>query len=576
MSNPEPDSRVGSRFGPYQLTRLLGGGEAGEVYAAEDTRTGRMMALKLIDGQFSDDVVFGARVQHPHVVPVDDHGEFDGVDYLAMQLIDGVDLAALLARSGPLSPPRAVAIVHQIAAALDAAHAEGVLHGDVKGENILVTGDDFAYLVDSGIGRAADDPEPDVRALGRVLTDCLTGTAPDRPAVPRPSRVRPGQVPAALDAVVARALAKTPEDRYRSAGDLATAAAEALRQPERHQVARILQRGATAAGPPVRPAPPARVRVVSTAPTLPSQVARARWHTPLVLRLRQKHKPILIGGAVLVAVAAVVAVGYLFTRPAHISSAAAPRQTVLPFTDLSYRLSPGGVAVDAGGDVYVTSQGVSGRLVRLSNGAMTETVLPFGDLYQPQGVVVDIGGNVYFSDLNNRVVKSEADTDTQSVLPFTGLYRPGGLAVDAAGNVYVADRGNNQVVKLEVASNTQSVLPFGGLHNPSGVAVDDSGGVYVTDTDNNRVVKLAGETGDQTVLPFTGIAMPWGIAVGSDGSVYVTEYRSNKVAKLAAGSAIPAVLPFTGLNTPSGVAVDRSGNVYVADRGNDRVLKLPG
>ncbi|MGH3971478.1 MAG: serine/threonine-protein kinase, partial [Mycobacterium sp.] len=151
-----PGSRSGSRFGPYQLMRLLGRGGMGEVYEAEDTRKHRVVALKLISEQFSANPVFRARMQReadtagrltePHVVPIHDYGEIDGQFYVEMRLIDGTDLSTLLKRHGPMDPPRAVAVVRQVAAALDAAHAARVTHRDVKPENILITGDDFAYL----------------------------------------------------------------------------------------------------------------------------------------------------------------------------------------------------------------------------------------------------------------------------------------------------------------------------------------------------------------------------------------------------------------------------------------------
>jgi serine/threonine-protein kinase len=264
-------------FGPYRLTRLIGRGGMGEVYEAEDTVKSRTVALKLLPESLSHDPVFrqrlqrearaAGRLQEPHVVPIHDYGEIDGHLFVDMRLIDGVDLRTLLMRGGPMPPARAVSVVRQIAAALDAAHAAGVLHRDVKPENVLVTADDFAYLVDFGIASATSEqsltedgttigtfaymaPErfgggpvthrADIYALACVLHQCLTGAQP-YPAdsvstlvtahlmesPPRPSRLRP-DVPATFDAVVARGMAKQADDRYASAGDLARDALAAL------------------------------------------------------------------------------------------------------------------------------------------------------------------------------------------------------------------------------------------------------------------------------------------------------------------------------------------------------------
>ena len=168
MNDCELASRAGTRFGPYQLVQLLGRGGMGEVYQAEDTRKHRVVALKLISPQFSNNSVFRARMQReadtagrltePHIVPIHDYGEIDGQFFVEMRLIDGASLRSLLKHYGPLNPARTVAIVRQIAAALDAAHSNGVTHRDVKPENILIGGNDFAYLVDFGIARAATDP----------------------------------------------------------------------------------------------------------------------------------------------------------------------------------------------------------------------------------------------------------------------------------------------------------------------------------------------------------------------------------------------------------------------------------
>jgi serine/threonine protein kinase, bacterial len=646
-------SRVGSWFGPYRLLRLIGRGGMGEVYEAEDTRKRRVVALKLISPQFSGNPMFRTRMQReadaagrltePHVVPIHDYGEINGQLYLDMRLIEGTDLSAMVKRSGPLSPPRAVAIVRQVAAALDAAHAAGVTHRDVKPENILITGDDFAYLVDFGIARAATDPgltqtgmamgtynymaperftrdevtyRSDIYSLACVLGECLTGSPPYRtesverliaahlmePA-PRPSQLRPGAVPAALDQVVAKGMAKDPEERYRSAGDLANAAHDALTAPEQHQAAKILQHGedvaaaATMARPAVSdtgaqnwPPRPATAggnwtgqsgMAASGRPAGPppfSQPPRTQQpdFKPAPPAARRNHKlMLLIGATVVLLVAAVGITGYLVTRPSR-SSTSASGQTVLPFTGIDFRLSPGAVALDNAGNVYVSSEGMYGRVAKWANGSNTTMVLPFTGLYQPQGLAVDGAGNVYVADFNNRVVKLAAESNNQTVLPFNGLNYPEGVAVDAGGNIYVADRGNNRVVELAAGSNNQTVLPFTDLDHPDGVAVDAQGSIYITDTDNNRVLKLATGSNAQTVLPFTNVAVPWGIAVDNAGNVFVTDHDASTVVKLPAGASTPTVLPFTGLNTPLAVATDKDGNVYVADRGNNRVVKLAG
>ena len=275
---------AGSQFGQYRLLRLLGAGGFGEVYAAEDTVMGRQVALKLIAAPYSHDPVFrqrlfreartAGRLTEPHIVPVHGYGEIDGRLYIDMRLISGTDLATILARSGPMDAARAVAIVSQIAAALDAAHAAEMLHRDIKPSNILLGDDDFACLVDFGLANAATDTkltntgttigsfgylaperlthnaaigrESDIYSLACVLYECLTGSAPypgsDLPAlisahltapIPRPSQQQVN-VPSGFDDVIARGMAKDPAQRYRSAGDLAGAAQQALATADHH------------------------------------------------------------------------------------------------------------------------------------------------------------------------------------------------------------------------------------------------------------------------------------------------------------------------------------------------------
>jgi serine/threonine kinase PknH len=285
-------SREGSQFGRYYLKRRIGHGGLGEVYEAEDTVEQRMVALKLVPLAFSHDLVFCARLQRaartaarlrePHIVPIHDSGEIDGQPFLDMRLIEGTDLSGRLKQSGALTPPQAVATAGQVALALDAAHAVGLVHGDIKPENILITPSGFVYLVDFGIAAAAardglaqivgsavgtwkytaperfTDPvvshKVDIYALACVLYECVTGSPPYQAdsigaltsahltePVPQPSQVRP-ELSGAFDDVIARGMAKDPQERYATAGDLALAAHAALSPQDQDRVVEIIQR----------------------------------------------------------------------------------------------------------------------------------------------------------------------------------------------------------------------------------------------------------------------------------------------------------------------------------------------
>ena len=269
----------GTPFGRYRLITLLGRGGMGEVWRAYDTETQRVVALKVLPEHLASDSQFEQRFRReafaaagladPHVVPIHYFGEIDGRLYVDMRLIEGRDLQRLLA-DGPLAPDRAVAIISQIASALQAAHRIGLVHRDVKPSNILVAEDDFAYLIDFGIARAVGDtkltgtgsvigtwaylaperltsgqtdPRADTYALACVLHECLTGSEPfpgnsieqliaahlSAPP-PRPSVLR-HDVPVGLDTVIAKGMAKDPAARYSTPREMANAARAAITDP---------------------------------------------------------------------------------------------------------------------------------------------------------------------------------------------------------------------------------------------------------------------------------------------------------------------------------------------------------
>jgi serine/threonine-protein kinase len=248
----------------------------GEVWQAHDAEIDRMVALKMLLPHYAQDRTFNqrfrrearaaARLDDPHVVPIYDVGEEQGRLYVTMRLINGRDLQTLL-DDGPLEPTRSVRIIEQVAAALHAAHRVGLVHRDIKPSNILLTDDDFAYLIDFGIARAAGEtgltstgftigtwsymaperfrdgqvePSSDIYALACVLYQCLTGQLPfpgttmEQVAMahmvtppPKPSTQRDG-IPPAMDDVIATGLAKDPDRRYSTAPELTAAVRAAL------------------------------------------------------------------------------------------------------------------------------------------------------------------------------------------------------------------------------------------------------------------------------------------------------------------------------------------------------------
>jgi serine/threonine-protein kinase len=609
----------GTPFGRYRLIELLGRGGMREVWRAHDADTDRVVAVKLLPAHFSDNEEFQQRFRReahaaaglnsPHVIPIHHYGEIDGRLYVDMRLVEGRDLASVLAQ-GPLGPGRAVRIIEQVARALHAAHKVGLVHRDVKPSNILLDEDDYAYLIDFGIARAAGetslthtggfigswpymaperfsareaDARADVYALACVLYECLTGDTPYpgdsleqqyaghvATPPPQPSSTNPN-LPVDFDRVTEKGLAKDPDQRYATTVELANAAHNAITAPL-----------APPALPGDAPNPPPAHRVVQGPPP-PAPAGQPEWQQPAYLyRAANPHtRP--------PAWAPVPQIWPADRRPP--GNGKPPRQrwwrqkaSVIPAALLTVTVIAAAIVITVtnsrqhqnSNSPQITPTTIQTQTAQPASAP--QVTLPFAGLSNPVGVAVDTVGNVYVTDIgSNRVLKLSAGSSTTTVLPFTGLDTPPDVAVDTAGNLYVTDQSNNpyvRVVKLTAGSTMQSVLPFIGLLGVRGVAVDTVGSVYVADWGNNRVVKLAAGSSTQSVGPFTGLLRPIGVAVDPAGDLYVVDSGNNRVVKLTAGSTTQSVLPLTGLGEPGGVAVDTAGNVYVADMPTSRVLKL--
>nr|WP_253872681.1 serine/threonine-protein kinase [Mycobacterium gordonae] len=618
----------GVEFGRYRLIELLGRGGMGEVWRAHDSAIDRTVAIKMLLPHFAQDEKFeqrfrreahaAARLDDPHVVPIYDVGEIDGRLFVSMRLINGADLQTLL-DAGPLEPQRAVGIIEQIAKALHAAHRAGLIHRDIKPSNILVAEDDFAYLIDFGIARAAGEtgltstgatigtwsymaPErfstgqaeasSDIYALACVLYQCLTGelpfpavaleqiavahmtTAPPKPSVQRPS------IPASMDSVIATGLAKEPSARHATTIELAEAARNAINTSDSRTPATPSQPKASASRPATTPpsAPTSHPDTLPSPPVTPTPRTRAS-----ATAATQQARP---------------------ARPPNNRSPAPSPRSAAPTIHESGRwrrksvVIPAAVltaaAVTAATFVLLRDNGPKvSRPVSASGSSVAalppspygpQTVLPFNGINRANGIAVDATGAVYVSDAMNvrnsddRVLKLAPGSTGADVLPLAGIEGVFGVAADSAGDLYViggTSNGTQRVLKFPAGSPRSEVLPFPDLgpgHSLEGVAVDNTGAVFVTDSPLShyappRVMKLAAGSSRADVLPFAELDSPGGVAVDSAGAVYITD--KNRVLKLAAGSTRTDVLPVAG---SKGVAVDARGAVYVLN--GNKVLKL--
>src|SRR3954451_811959 len=354
------DLSPGSVFAGYRIEEVAGQGGMGRVYRATQVALERLVALKLIVPELADDPDFRARfkresllaasIDHPNVVPVYEAGDADGRLFISKRWVDGTDMRTLIADEGRLEAARALAILRQLAGALDAAHRSGLVHRDVKPANVLISGDgdEHAYLTDFSLTKKAAsdtgltatghfvgtpdytppeqikgehaDARADVYALGCLFFHSLTGNPP----YPRDSEVAKmyahlqepppsvsdtlPSVPRDLDTVIARAMAKEADERYPSAGDLARAAGAALAgaapsQPE-HSLATGMAAPGAEPGDPTKPALPptelAATTPVAPRPAPPSPLPPSAPTPPPPGRRRSPWPLVAAGAAVLV------------------------------------------------------------------------------------------------------------------------------------------------------------------------------------------------------------------------------------------------------------------------------------
>jgi len=653
INTSAPTFAPGSTFAGYRIEAEAGRGGMGIVYRATQVALGRPVALKLIAANFAGDRSFrerfkrewetAASIDHPNVIPVYEAGEAEEHLFIAMRYVEGLDLANLLAREPELAPERAVRIIAQVAAALDAAHARGLVHRDVKPANVLIGAEEHVYLTDFGLTKHASqdaltktglfvgsvdyaapeqirgeamDARTDVYSLGCVLYQTLTKRIPyDKPADVAKMYAHVSEPPPlvsearldgskAFDNVIAKAMAKEPDDRYQSAGALAKAAQDALAgvaQPAPKQK----KRSSPAAGTPA---------------TGNEQVSR---RTKLAIGVGLPA--ILVAG---LAAAGLAATGVLGGgedgKPAALAAATAtpqapattppPEATAVPtgqpkaVATIKVGKGPDGVAV-SGGSVFVANQ-QDGTLSVIDPEANEVSGDPIKAGTRPDGVVagkgvvwlasggsdavqrfqaageivptakVPVGDRpeaislgkqlVWVANVNDNTV-NRIDRASPAVVgsPIGVGSKPSGVFVGRRF-VWVANNGDDTVTRIDpsTAEVVGDPIPVG--RRPRGV-IETESAAWIANSGDGTVTRLNRKTGD--VLGTTKVGRnPRQLAFGH-GFVWVTNNADNTVTRLDPNTGRVVGSPIPVGQKPLGIA-SGAGAVWVANHADHSITRI--
>jgi serine/threonine-protein kinase len=608
------DATAGVQLAGYRIEHLLGSGGQADVFLARDLDLDRPVALKVLAPELASDERFrerflresqlAASLDHPNVIPIYEAGEADGHLFIAMRYVEGTDLRRILEADGALPPGRTMALLGPVCGALDAAHARGLVHRDVKPSNVLVAvepsdGSEHVYLADFGLTRHSSEEGLDVRfagsphyaapelaagkpvdgradvyALGCVLVECLTGAPPfegrlmellwahleeEPPAV----AARAPGLPAAIDGVVERALAKNPDDRTPTCRALCDEARGALGLEERRLSRRAL---------------------------------------------------LLAGGAAAIAVAAGVAVPLTLTRSRN-AGVAVPlpltRDSLVRVDPVSGELlaaatleaPPGRVAVGAGG-VWIVSPD-DALLFRVDSNATTVTdQADVSEVGRPTALGAG-GGAVWLADPGDKLkpLGYRYDPATRILESFATGDHPPDFLVVAGGALWA---GCDQIVRIlpegyrvtaihdlprsvlaagEGALWAAGELPTGGPLVGQGTGLlwelDLASGAVVSETEvDPGVVSIAAGAGAVWVVRVTHesvvrvdratyasseafrVRIPDAIAAGA-GAVWVTSGRDGTLTRYDPATADLRTIDLGG--SPTGLAVG-DDSVWVAVR----------
>jgi DNA-binding beta-propeller fold protein YncE len=556
------DLALGDEVAGYRIDARIARGGMGVVYRATHLGLDRPVALKVIARELAGDASFrdrflresrlAARLDHPAVVPVYDSRDVDGELIVAMRLVEGGDLRALIEREGPLPPARATALLGQVAAALDAAHAAGIVHRDVKPHNVLVEGE-RAYLSDFGLAKAIDDssggsmasvvgtvaymspeqwrgeavgPPADIYSLGCVLFESVTGVVPYARADADPETTP--RMPAGLEGAIEKATAPSPADRFRTASELIDAARAGEggeTRPTQVLSGDTDPRSTLATGTPAR----------STLPTYSAgkddRDARAAG------------------------------------RDDHASGGGAGRRRSFRWVALA-----GGALVLAGA--------VVAALLLLSGGSSGPTVSPPVAIGKPPLRIAAGSEKIWvLSEPEGTLTRIDAETDRIMAAPIDLGKGVAAVAV-GGGSVWVTDARSGELLRIddETARVTQRIK-IGG--HPGPIAYG-GGRVWVADTEGAGITAVNTKGGRVVRRDLAPHTAPLRLAAGAGGLwVSVAEHgtvRRVDMSSFAVGKPIPAGRRPTGITVADGlvwVADTRGGSVTRVDPALQAVSGAP-
>lgn len=658
----------GTVFAGHRIEMVAGRGGMGVVYRATQLALDRTVALKVIAAGLLEDQSVRARfvreskvaasIDHPNVIPIYYAGEENGIAFIAMRYVAGDDVRSLVRREGPLTPARAAHITAQLGGALDAAHSAGLVHRDIKPANVLLGPEDHVYLTDFGLTKHAlsiagttkpghwvgtldyvapeqirgerVDARADVYALGCLLYFTLTGEVPfkregdearlwahlsDPP--PKPSA---HGVPAAFDPVIARALAKDPDERYSSAGDLGRAAKAAAANEQPALRERLVAKGAAA---------PVESPTVSAAQPQPQVIPQPQDEAETAYLERsnpgRKRRTALLTVALLAAAGAGIAAAIAFgigntDTPAPTPTAqasATPTPTATPegmrvadeitigrrpnvvrvyrdnvfvgsFRQDRMRIVSAetgkvrsyapkvGVGVDDGafgfGSLWL-SVARAKQLVRLDQRTGRPIGSPIALPFPPAAVAVSkdavwaavVPGN----DQPDQLLK--IDPRTGQTLA-TVSYPYGIMALTTSPTaLWVAARRRARVQRVDLETGSVQKTIRVGNNRSEDIAYRD-GALWAATPEDNAVYKMTTKTGD--VIPISVGQQPRQLALG-EGVVYVTNYSSSDLYTIDESRSRVVGDPLPLSVNPFSLALDRArGTLWVGSQPENTLSRV--